>query len=992
MKKLFRGLLMLLMVLCTFTLVACGDDDPDKLTDQQVVDAAKTTLTINYTEVTTDFTLPTTAAGGVTVSWASNDAAIVISGQNAAVTRPAFEDGNKSVTLTATLAKGDASATKDFTVVVVCLEDVDTIEALTVAEAIASEQGATVTVRGIVSGFHYSLYQDEPSIQACYITDNTGTVYVYGYLVAQSVEKGDDIVIEATVGEYKGYTQLTSPNLVQTVSKGNAIPTEGAKTDKTIADISADLAGNYTAAAYLFDGVTIKKIDGGSYINYVVEDKSGNSLNIYSGANSVEFGWLEEYLGKEVKVLFAVNSQNSKGTKWRGHVLDVVEVIGDWAGGSQGGGNQGGNVTGTKATIAEVLAAAESLAHQEKLEGNYETTGTVKTITEAFNSQYNNITFILTDGTNDIECYRTKGDLAASIAVGDTVTVVGEVQKYNEKVEFAFATITSKTNGEGGGNQGGNEGGNTGTGETGSATAPLTVAQALAAGQGTKLFVKGVVSGYHYSTSVQGYYITDATGTVYVYGSQVAATVNVGDEIIFEATLGQHNNFVQLTYPTLSSTVSTGNAIPTEGAKTDKTVAQISADLSGSYAGAAYIFEGVQIKKIDGGSYINYVLEDKNGNAINLYSSGDSSEFAVFDQYANKEVKVLFAINSQNSKGTKWRGHVLEVLEVVGDWTGGNQGGTEGGDNQGGTEGGDNQGGTTTESYVTTPEVGTAYKLGMIVSGDKAVYLTGEMAGYYGASTETYANGKDVYLEAAEGGYNMYYMDGTTKTYIVITVSGTYYNITFQASPSYVWTWDATYNTVVCDANGTKIFLGTFGTHSTFGGSDYSKYVTSSYLARFYTAEASTGGSTGGNTGDNTGGNTGSGSTDTSDAAATISFDDTANRTSADENAQVWAQNGITVTNSKGSSTSAVNPQYYNPVRFYKSSDLKIEYTSNITKIVLNCSTADRQLLDTDAITGATITTDGTTVTITLDTPATSFTISTLPRQIRVSAISVFTE
>ena len=117
MKKLFRGLLMLLMVLCTFTLVACGDDpEPDKLTDQQVVDAAKTALSINVTKATTDFTLPTTAAGGVTVSWASNDASIVISGQNAAVTRPAFEDGDKSVTLTATLAKGDASATKDFTV------------------------------------------------------------------------------------------------------------------------------------------------------------------------------------------------------------------------------------------------------------------------------------------------------------------------------------------------------------------------------------------------------------------------------------------------------------------------------------------------------------------------------------------------------------------------------------------------------------------------------------------------------------------------------------------------------------------------------------------------------------------------------------------------------------------------------------------------------------------------------------------------------------
>ena len=197
MKKFIRSIVIALMLLCTLSLVACKEPEPAKLTDQDVVNAAKDAFTINVTEATQNFTLPTTAVGGVTVSWASNDAAIVISGQNATVTRPAYEDGNKSVTLTATLAKGDASATKDFTVIVICLEDVQKIEALAIAEAIATDQGETVTVRGIVSGFHYGLYNDEPSVQACYITDNTGTVYVYGYLVAQEVEKGDDVVLEA---------------------------------------------------------------------------------------------------------------------------------------------------------------------------------------------------------------------------------------------------------------------------------------------------------------------------------------------------------------------------------------------------------------------------------------------------------------------------------------------------------------------------------------------------------------------------------------------------------------------------------------------------------------------------------------------------------------------------------------------------------------------------------------------------------------------------
>ena len=1084
MKKFIRSIVIALMLLCTLSLVACKDPEPDKLTDQDVVNAAKESFTINVTEATQNFTLPTTAVGGVTVSWASNDAAIVISGQNATVTRPAYEDGNKSVTLTATLAKGDASATKNFTVIVICLEDVQKIEALTVAEAIATDQGETVTVRGIVSGFHYGKYKDELSIQACYITDETGTVYVYGYQVAQEVEKGDDVVLEATIGQYNGYTQLTSPVLVQTVSKGNDIPTEGAKTDKTIADISADLAGNYTAAAYIFEGVQIKKIVGSDYINYAVEDKTGKAINIYSSADSVEFEWLEEYLGKELKVLFAVNSQNSKGTKWRGHVLDVLEVIGDWGGGS---------TSGTKATVTEILAAAANLEHQAKLEGNYEATGTVTSIVTAYDASFGNVTFMLSDGTNEIECYRTNGTSAASVQVGDTVTVVGEVQKYNEKIEFAYATITARTAGEGGGNQGGNEGGNeggnTGTGETGSATAPLTVAQALAAGQGTKLFVKGVVSGFHYSTSVQGFYITDNTGTVYVFGNQVAATVNVGDEIIFEAELGQHNGFVQLTYPTLSSTVSTGNTISIEGAVTDKTVAQIAANLSGNFAGAAYIFEGVQIKKIDGGSYINYVLEDKAGNAINLYSSGNSSEFAVFDEYANKELKVLFAINSQNSNKNKWRGHVLEVLEVIGDWTtGGNEGGNEGG-NTGGNEGGNEGGNTGTTGLITSPVAGTAYKMAMTISGGKVVYLTGEMSGYYGATTENATSGADVFFEEVSGGYNLYFMKGGVKTYIVITISGTHFNITFQASAGYVWTWDTTYNT-----DGTKVFLGTHGTFNTFGGSNYDSYIATSYPANFYgEGGGNTGGNEGGNEGGNTGGNEGGNETSESTvsevlsataglaegatsttiytttgvitginaaydaqygnvsfylsdgtkeilvyratgaeaanvkkgdtvtvvgkvknyfktfefveveitartpgaeveeevADVVISFNDVANRTTFTTSQQVWAQNGITVTNNKTSSSNEI-VDYANPARFYKNSSLTVAYSSNITKIVIYTD-GGKCYTGSETISGATLSVAGGVMTIELTTPATSFTISTLATQVRATKIEIFT-
>ena len=691
MKKLLRSIVMALMLLCTLTLVACQEDTP-KLTDQDVVNAAKEAFTINYTEVTTDFTLPTTAAGGVTVSWASSDAAIAISGQNAAVTRPAFEDGNKSVVLTATLTKNAATATKEFTVVVVCQEDTNKIDALTVAEAIAADQGDTVTVRGVVSGFHWGTYNDANSVQGCYITDATGTIYVYGYLVAQEVEKGDDVVLSATVGAYKENVQLTSPTLVQTVSKGNAISSAAAVTDKTVADLAADLTTDYDTKTYIFEGVQVVKIVTSTYQNYTIEDKSGSAINLYSAADSSEFAWLDEYIGKELNVLFFVNSQNSKGTKWRGHLLDVIEVVGDWSGSTGGGGNDT-PATGTTETIANILAAASSLEHEAKLEGNYETTGTVKSISEAYNSQFGNVTFILTDGTNDIECYRAKGSEAANIAVGDTVTVVGEVQKFYEKIEFAYPTITARTAGEGGGNQGGNEGGNTGDTTTVAGVLSATASLAEEATSAETYTVTGVVTGISEAYSSQygnvSFYLSDGTAEILVYRATGAEAANL--------------------------------------AKTD------------------------------------------------------------------------------------------------------------------------------------------------------TVTITGKIKNYYG-----------------------------TFEFVNVTID------------------------------------------SRVAGEGAKEET----------------------------------------AAATITFE-VANRTSWDSSSQIWAQNGITVTNNKASSTSAV-ADYSNPARFYKSSSLTIEYTENITKIVITTS-GDKCYAATDTISGATLTVSAGQMIIELDTPATSFTIATLLTQVRASKIEVFT-
>ena len=101
-----------------------GDDD-DSITDAEAVKRAKDALRIDYAEgdsaesVTQNVSLPTTGENGVSVSWASSDAARIST--TGTVIRP--DDANAGVTLTATLTKNDARDERTFTFTVIISED-----------------------------------------------------------------------------------------------------------------------------------------------------------------------------------------------------------------------------------------------------------------------------------------------------------------------------------------------------------------------------------------------------------------------------------------------------------------------------------------------------------------------------------------------------------------------------------------------------------------------------------------------------------------------------------------------------------------------------------------------------------------------------------------------------------------------------------------------------------------------------------------------------
>ena len=120
---------------------------------------------------------------------------------------------------------------------------------------------------------------------------------------------------------------------------------------------------------------------------------------------------------------------------------------------------------------------------------------------------------------------------------------------------------------------------------------------------------------------------------------------------------------------------------------------------------------------------------------------------------------------------------------------------------------------------------------------------------------------------------------------------------------------------------------------------------------------------------------------------ATIDFSKAEQRTAFSTTEQVWSNAGITLTNTKGSSTSNI-ADYTNPARFYKSS--KVEITSsvgNMTKIAFVCNTAAYATSLNKSITGSTV--SGSTVTVTFAEPTNSFSCSMTDGQVRMNSLTV---
>ncbi|MBQ6541321.1 MAG: hypothetical protein IJL73_02435 [Lachnospiraceae bacterium] len=127
-------------------------------------------------------------------------------------------------------------------------------------------------------------------------------------------------------------------------------------------------------------------------------------------------------------------------------------------------------------------------------------------------------------------------------------------------------------------------------------------------------------------------------------------------------------------------------------------------------------------------------------------------------------------------------------------------------------------------------EVGKAYKFKVAQNNsnvNKVVYFNGQKSGNYLATTESTEEAVDVFLEKTEDGegYNLYFMDGETKTYIVVTQNPNDAKkawVDLGEEPGLVFTYNETFDIFETKNGDNTYYLGCYNTYTTISASNIS--------------------------------------------------------------------------------------------------------------------------------------------------------------------------
>lgn len=266
---------------------------------------ARVVLPQHNNNVVDPFTVPTTVTFtlnnetyNLPITWTSDKSNVAFEEVDgvltAVLTRPAKEDGDVVVRLTATVEFEGESKSKTFKVTVLASqtsanlwgEKTEGLSPVTHEEFFAASVGTKLQIKGIVTGAGYNPNSNGDSCYCIFIEDEDGGYYCYRIPLSKTEYEqffaiGNEVIVEGPKGEYNGLQQLSGNfTAIEIVSTGNTVePTEATSAAK--GSNFADLQSTYVTVLGTYvveDGTKYLQVGSNQYEIYQSEKYNCNNF------------------------------------------------------------------------------------------------------------------------------------------------------------------------------------------------------------------------------------------------------------------------------------------------------------------------------------------------------------------------------------------------------------------------------------------------------------------------------------------------------------------------------------------------------------------------------------------------------------------------------------------------------------------------------------------------------------------------------------------
>ncbi len=530
----------------------------------------------------------------------------------------------------------------------------------------------------------------------------------------------------------------------------------------------------------------------------------------------------------------------------------------------------------------EILKAAYALKKDEALPYQATLTGTVTEIDNPYDPNYGNISVVIeVEGYPQypILCYRLKGTGVDQIAIDDLITVTGIIKNYNGTIEYdAGCMMTDRVSGGG-------------TVQGPSSDAAKILADAAKLSSGEKLPYRATLTGE--IVSVDNAYdpnYGNVTVTIKVNGVKIQCYRMVGDgidqiretdTITVTGVIENYNGKLEFGAKSTLDSWTKGPRNVNYGSVKEDVAYRLYMDQKAT--GNTVYFNGEvssnRLQTTTTGSKGVDVYAERHSKGLRFYyMDGETKTYIEIEEYTNSEGKQRGGLKVTTEPSCYWVynsdcGVYIVNLPTAGkyflgtygtyetisaSWIGYIDGSYSGGSTQyvakfiEASKVKDEEPSDTVVqgTAVENPVPGTAYKFGYYqnqVDGKPFLAFNGKMAGWYYGTADAIADMVDVYLEEAEGGYYIYFLDGNTKTYLDMIprdTDATKVNVVMQTSGTHtVWSLNLEHKYVYATEVGSEWYLGTFNTNTSISASltsyisDTSKIGVSQFCAWFSEVE-----------------------------------------------------------------------------------------------------------------------------------------------------------